>query len=137
MTKAKKITFCIILAVILLFVLGYAYLCHMSAKPGISGVNTINGMIRLVLSDNDYVKVGDDRYLFKNGKLDELIKAEYDSYDIDKKIQFDPIESLDTQMIMYGVTVTRGADNYRPVGVTVWSSIFSDKYHSVYFKSIN
>ncbi len=137
MSKHKKVIICAISVFVIIMILGYLYLCHMSAKPGINGAVVVNGMAELVLSRGDYVKVGDDKYLFKNGKLDELIKAEYDSYAIDKTLQLDSIESLDTQMIMYGVTVTRGADNYRPVGVTVWSSIFSDKYHSVYFKPVN
>lgn len=137
MSKRKKVIVCAISVFVIIMISGYLYLCHMSAKPGIDGSDTIIGMLKLIMSDSDYVKVGDDRYLFKSGKLDELIKAEYDSYAIDKTLQLDSIESLDTQMIMYGVTVTRGAENYRPVGVTVWSGIFSDKYHSVYFKPVN
>ena len=132
----KKIIICVISAFVVVAAIGYAYLCYMSEKPGISGSDTINGMVRLILSDADYVKVGDDRYLFKNGTLDELIKIEYDSYTLDENL-FGTLETLDTQSIMYAVTTARGADKYRPVGVTVWSSIFGDKYHSVYFKPVN
>ncbi len=137
----NKIIIISIISVVIIMILGYLYLCHMSAKPGISGAVAVNGTVELVLSRGDYVKVGDDRYIFKTGKLSEIIKNEYDSYTLENKDillqDSETIDDLDTQPLLKSVTVTKDGNDYRGVGVSVWSSIFGGKYHSVYFKPVN
>ena len=45
-----------------------------------NGFSVTNGMIKLLITGKDYIKVGEDRYLYREGSLGKIIKNEYDEY---------------------------------------------------------
>ena len=68
--KTKIIVISCIL--IVLGIVSYLFLGIISDKPGMDGFAVTNGMIRMLISGKDYVKVGENRYLFRGGKLGEI-----------------------------------------------------------------
>ena len=109
-------------------------------------------MIELFISGEDYVKVGEHRYLYRFGSLGTLIENEYDSYDVkkDRIGEFegcgfeysDPLPELEHYYAKDGkygdhyllklVFVLKDGKLYDPSGVQVWGPMTD--VQSVYFK---
>ena len=79
MTKTKKIIISVVSAIEGIVLILYLSVGLFFGKPGINGFAVMHGVTRLILSGKDYVKVGEDRYLFRQSSLKELIEKEYDS----------------------------------------------------------
>ena len=80
MTKVKKtiyILLSIFLGIALVF---YLFIGFFLKRPGVNGFMIMHGMTEIVLTNKDYVKVGDDRYLYRDGSLRHIIENEYDTY---------------------------------------------------------
>lgn len=45
-----------------------------------NGFTVTNGMIKMLITGKNYIKVGEDRYLYRKGSLEEIIENEYDSH---------------------------------------------------------
>lgn len=151
MKKTTKIIL-ICVSILLSFLLTvYLFLGFMSEKPGINGFAVTNGMIELFISGEDYVKVGEHRYLYRFGSLGTLIENEYDSYDVKKdrigefELGFEyshPLPELGHYYAKDGkygdhyllklAFVLKDGNSYDPGGVQVWGPM-TDVY-SVYFK---
>lgn len=80
MVNAKKIVIWIISTFIGLLLVAYLLLGFFWDKPGIDGFSVLHGVVRLNITGEDYVKVGEDRYLFRNGEFQKLLETEYSSY---------------------------------------------------------
>lgn len=97
MTKRKKV--CIIIATVLISVtLVYLSVCLFSAKPGINGFAVTNGMIKMLVTDADYVKIGENKYIYREFALSKVIINEYDSYELSEN---DPRKSIPGYDIEY------------------------------------
>lgn len=143
MTKTKKITIFICSAVIFNLLILYIGLCldALSYKPGINGFTATNGMIKLLVSGKDYVKVGEDRYIFRESEIKQLFEKEYDSYSLhDWYISnFESAKNIEQYIEKYGSNtsifkvsyVIKNGVKLRGVTLSVWSS--SSGFHSVYF----
>ena len=143
MTKAKKITIFICSAVVFNLLVLYIGLCldASSYKPGINGFTATNGMIKLLVSGKDYVKVGEDRYIFRKDGLKPLFENEYDSYSLHDWYVSSPdaennieeyIKKCGSNTSIFKVSyVIKNGVKLRGVTLSVWSS--SSGFHSVYF----
>ena len=143
MTKAKKITIFICLAVVFNLLVLYFGLCidASSYKPGINGFTATNGMIKMLVSGKDYVKVGEDRYIFRKDGLKPLFENEYDSYSLHDWYVSNPDAENDIEEYIekYGCDssickvsyVDKNGEKLRGVTLSVWGC--SSGFHSVYF----
>ncbi len=143
MTKAKKITIFICSAVIFNLLALYFGLCldATSYKPGMDGFMVTNGMIKLLASGKDYVKVGEDRYIFRESGLNQLFEEEYDSYSLHDWYISHPESEKDIEQYIekYGYVtsifkvsyVDKNGEKLRGVSLSVWGSLSG--FSSVYF----
>ena len=83
MTKAKRIILfvCLVIAAIVVTayfgaVSWYYYAFHNT----VSGFDIVNSMIYLTVTDKDYVDLGGERYIVKEGGAQSLLDNEFDSY---------------------------------------------------------
>ncbi len=124
MSKMKKIWIWIFSAIVALVLLAYGLLCVVSKKPGMSGFEVTNHMLELLMTGKDYVKVGEDRYLYRTGALHQIIEKDYDRCFWPNGEEY----SNESTLMLYGLVLKNG-EEYNPVGFTVWTH----KFHSAYF----
>jgi len=128
MNKTKKILLISFSAVIGFLLLLYLLLGCFMKKPGMNGFTVTNGMIRLLLTDRDYVQVGENRYLFQKGCLSTLIETEYDS--VRFKEEYEGLSEMDENSLFKAAIVSKDGREYDLKGVKVWDG----KARSAYFK---
>ena len=130
MVNAKKIIICIISTFIGLLLVAYLLLGVFWDKPGIDGFSVLHGAVRLNITGEDYVKVGEDRYLFRKGKFQELLETEYSSYSYTDYIKYydEPLTETDLFKVCL---VKKGDEVLKPKGVNV--GILVKGVHSAYF----
>ena len=82
MTKAKKIILIVCLAVVALIVLAYlsVVIYYQCSYYKVNGFEMVNSMIYLTVTDKDYVDLGGERYIVKEGGAQSLLDNEFDSY---------------------------------------------------------
>ena len=82
MTKAKKIILIVCLAIVALIVLAYlsVVICYQNSYNGVNGFEIVNSVIYLTVTDKDYVDLGGERYIVKEGGAQSLLANEFDSY---------------------------------------------------------
>lgn len=135
--KTKKIIIIVASTLIGLLLMGYILLGSFSTKPGMNGFTVTNGMIRLLLSGEDYIKVGEDRYLYRSGSLHKIVEEEYDSYRINDTYHFDTedLSKLGDSTVQKIVLVEKGGQQLKCKGVHVWEEGLLSGY-SAYFVSV-
>ncbi len=145
MSKSKKITIIIISVFVGILLLAYISLCLVSAKPGMNGLTVTNGMFRLLTSGKDYIKVGEDCYLYHAETLGKIIENEYEGYtyidDYIKMYQAENQEIPDLEEFYSGYhnesellkvsLVIKDGKKLKGHGVQVWQPL-TDTY-SVYY----
>ena len=82
MTKAKKIILIVCLAIVALIVLAYlgVVIHYQISYYKVNGFEIVNSMIYLTVTDKDYVDLGGERYIVKEGGAQSLLANEFDSY---------------------------------------------------------
>ena len=82
MTKAKKIILIVCLAVVALIVLAYlsVVIYYQCSYYKVNGFEMVNSMIYLTVTDKDYVDLGGERYIVKEGGAQSLVTNEFESY---------------------------------------------------------
>ena len=83
MTKAKKIILIVCLAIVAIVVtayLGAVFWYYYAFNNAVSGFEIVNSMIYLTVTDKDYVDLGGERYIVKEGGAQSLLDNEFDSY---------------------------------------------------------
>ena len=82
MTKAKKIILIVCLAIVALIVLAYlsVVIYYQCSYYKVNGFEMVNSMIYLTVTDKDYVDLGGERYIVKEGGAQSLLDNEFDSY---------------------------------------------------------
>ena len=75
MTKAKKIILIVCLAVVALIVLAYlsVVIYYQCSYYKVNGFEMVNSMIYLTVTDKDYVDLGGERYIVKEGGAQSLL----------------------------------------------------------------
>ena len=145
MTLYKHKTKIIVISCILIVlgIVSYLFLGIISDKPGMDGFAVTNGMIRMLISGKDYVKVGENRYLFRGGKLGEIMQNEYDSYDYmdyyvggayKRPLNLDDFEDdfSNDSMLLKVAVVSKNGEQFKGGGVNVWNPLVKNCY-SVYY----
>ena len=88
-----KIKFYSIVAVIIAFlgIIGYISAGIVNTNCGISGFSVINGLIRMSVTGEDIVKLGENKFLYKSGNFAKLIEENYEyvSFDEEPMIETD------------------------------------------------
>ena len=147
MSKVMKTALGIIIGVVGVLLLAYVVLCCMSAKPGMNGFTVTNGMIRLLVSGEDYIELGEDRYLYKAGSLGLIIENEYDSYLFTNEgyryekmvgqeltIEYFYRENYESGLLKLSL-VTKNDKVLKGSGVNVWSWLVND-VNSLYYSPL-
>ena len=83
MTKAKKIILIVCLAIVAIVVtayLGAVFWYYYAFNNAVSGFEIVNSMIYLTVTDKDYVDLGGERYIVKEGGAQSLVTNEFESY---------------------------------------------------------
>ena len=82
MTKAKRIILFVCLAIVALIVLAYlsVVIYYQCSYYKVNGFEIVNSMIYLTVTDKDYVDLGGERYIVKEGGAQSLLDNEFDSY---------------------------------------------------------
>ena len=82
MTKAKKIILIVCLAIVALIVLAYlgVVIHYQISYYKVNGFEIVNSMIYLTVTDKDYVDLGGERYIVKEGGAQSLVTNEFESY---------------------------------------------------------
>ncbi len=140
MSKVKKMAIICISAFAGLILLIYLFLGFVSVKPGMGGFAVTNGMIRLLISDKDYVKVGENKYLFKDESFHKIVEAEYDSYRFEKSWPEEerqpPLDEIYETSLIKACLVSKDGQEYKAATNGVWGSLFglNGMYYSACFK---
>ena len=134
--KAIRLTSCILGPILLLYLL----VCLLSGTAGVNGFSVTNGMIYLLVTGKDCVKVKQGGYLYKAGELKNIILQNYDDWwRVDGYYQsIDEVPLGNDSQLSYQGRVAKGEQVYTLCCFTVWSSIcqqlFGEKYCATYFK---
>ena len=140
MTKRKKIIISIVSVFVGMVLLVYMAFGFLSRKSGINGFSVTNGMIYLLVTGKDCVKVKQGGYLYKAGELKNIILQNYDDWwRVDGYYQsIDEVPLGNDSQLSYQGRVAKGEQVYTLCCFTVWSSIcqqlFGEKYGATYFK---
>ena len=140
MTKRKKIIISIVAVILAMILCCYLFLCLFSAKSGMHGYQVTNAMIYLLLTDKDCVKVGEDRYIYKEGQLGNIIDENFDlSWSGGRAPTEDTyVNEDDFEAYAHDGRVTRGEKIYSVSYQTVWQPLsdrfFGVDYYATYFK---
>ncbi len=131
--KAKKYIIIAISVLVGLFLLVYVAFCILSVKPGMNGFTVTNGMIRLVVTGKDYVKVDENKYLYRGGSLHEIILNEYDSYRLLEVWQpeYDHLSEVDESGLLKVGIVSKDGQEFKGKGNQVWDELI-DAYSVFY-----
>lgn len=131
--KAKKYIIIAISVLVGLFLLAYVASCILSVKPGMNGFTVTNGMIRLVVTGKDYVKVDENKYLYRGGSLHEIILNEYDSYRLLEVWQpeYDHLSEVKESGLLKVGIVSKDGQEFKGKGNQVWDELI-DAYSVVY-----
>ncbi|MBQ8606045.1 MAG: hypothetical protein IJ408_04850 [Clostridia bacterium] len=130
MTKPKKIIISVVAIVFVLVLLAYLFLGFALKKPGINGFEVTNAMIYLVVSGKEYVKVKENKYIYKTDSFINMIENEYDSYRC-LLPDFNENHELPEYEIFKHTLVSKDGKELKGVGVQV----FNENYHSVDFRT--
>ncbi len=118
--KAKKYIIIATSVLVGLLLLAYVALGIYSVKPGMNGFTVTNGTIRLVVTGKDYVKVGENRYLYREGSLHKIILNEYDSYRLLWQPEYDHLSKVDETGLFKYVIVSKDGQEFKGTGNGVW-----------------
>lgn len=121
--------------VVILFYLAVGFL---GGKPGMNGFEVTNGVVRMMVTGQDYVRVRENRYLYKPGNLSQLIENEYDSFRFDEdkyKSPYDNFAEEDESTILKVGIVSKNGQDFEAHGVEVgiWSAITGKSIQSLYY----
>ena len=141
MKKGKKVILICVSALLSIFLSAYLVLGFASAKVGISGFAVTNGMIRLLISDKDYVRVGKHKYLFKEESFHKIVEAEYDSYRFRKNTLSEeemllPLDEIYETSMIKTCIVSKDGQEYKAATNGVWSGSFdlNGIYYALHFR---
>ncbi len=133
MVNAKKIVIWIVSTFIGFLLLAYLLLGFFWGKPGMDGFTVIHGVIRLHATGEDYVKVGENKYLYQDGTLYKIIENEYESYRF--LIEYDPtgkqLSDLNDSTLYKEVIVSKDGKDFEAKGVNV--GLLGDGVNSLYY----
>ncbi len=131
--KAKKYIIIATSVLVGLLLLAYVALGIYSVKPGMNGFTVTNGMIRLVVTGKDYVKVGENKYLYREGSLHKIILNEYDSYRLLEVWQpeYDHLSEVNESGLLKAGIVSKDGQEFKGKGNGVWGGLI-DAYSVFY-----
>ena len=141
MKKTKTVFLISVSALLSIFLSAYLVLGFASTKVGISGFAVTNGMIRLLISDKDYVRVGKHKYLCKKESVHKIVEAEYDSYRFRKDTLSEeekllPLDEIYETSLIKTCIVSKDGQEYKAATNGVWGNLFdlNGIYYAVHFK---
>lgn len=128
MVRQKKIILAVAACIlVLLFALLFKYVCD-GYDHDVDGLTAMVSSVRLMISGDDYINVGKDKYVFRAGALRKLIAEQYGEYTMYAGKQGD--EDDEESEILYAGTVIKDGKKYNPAGLP----IFHQNFYSVNFR---
>lgn len=117
-TKIKIKIFLIVMVIIV--VLGYIRAGIVYTNCGISGFSVVNGLIRMSISGENIVKLGENKFLYKEGNLAKVIENNYEyvSFDGEAMIETDGLSLSEKaeHIVPANIIVKKDGNYYKLVG---------------------